>query len=258
MIMIFGIPGPLLFGQLLLGLINGAFYAMLSLGLAIIFGMLNIINFAHGALFMMGAFAAWMLLNMLGIGYFPALILAPLIVGAFGIVLEKTLISRLYKLDHLYGLLLTFGLALVIEGLFRNYYGSSGLPYRIPDILQGATNLGFMYMPNYRGWVVRGGAGGVPRHLGDHREDVARRHAARGDRERAAGAGVRRRRAAADHADLRRRRRAGGVRRRAGGADLFGEPEHGRQLHQHRVRGGGDRRHGLDPRARSSPASASA
>jgi branched-chain amino acid transport system permease protein len=154
MIMIFGIPGPLLFGQLLLGLINGAFYAMLSLGLAVIFGMLNIINFAHGALFMMGAFAAWMLLNYTGIGYFPALILAPLIVGVFGIVLEKTVISRLYKLDHLYGLLLTFGLALVIQGLFRNYYGSSGLPYRIPDVLQGATDLGFMYMPNYRGWVV--------------------------------------------------------------------------------------------------------
>jgi len=154
MIMIFGIPGPLLFGQLLLGLINGAFYAMLSLGLAVIFGMLNIINFAHGALFMMGAFAAWMLLNYAGIGYFPALILAPLIVGAFGIVLERTVISRLYKLDHLYGLLLTFGLALVIQGLFRNYYGSSGLPYRIPDVLQGATDLGFMFLPNYRGWVV--------------------------------------------------------------------------------------------------------
>jgi branched-chain amino acid transport system permease protein len=154
MIMIFGIPGPLLFGQLLLGLINGAFYAMLSLGLAVIFGMLNIINFAHGALFMMGAFAAWMLLNYCGIGYFPALILAPLIVGVFGIVLERLVISRLYKLDHLYGLLLTFGLALVIQGLFRNYYGSSGLPYRIPDVLQGATDLGFMYLPNYRGWVV--------------------------------------------------------------------------------------------------------
>ena len=154
MITIFGIPGPLLFGQLLLGLINGAFYAMLSLGLAVIFGMLNIINFAHGSLFMMGAFASWMLLNYAGIGYFPALILAPLLVGIFGIILEKTIISRLYKLDHLYGLLLTFGLSLVIEGLFRNYYGSSGLPYRIPNILQGATNLGFMYMPNYRGWVV--------------------------------------------------------------------------------------------------------
>ncbi|WP_428532883.1 branched-chain amino acid ABC transporter permease [Rhodopila sp.] len=154
MIMIFGIPGPLLFGQLLLGLINGAFYAMLSLGLAVIFGLLNIINFAHGALFMMGAFASWMLLNYLGIGYFPSLILAPLLVGIIGVVLEKTIISRLYKLDHLYGLLLTFGMALVIEGLFRNAYGSSGLPYRIPDILQGAVNLGFMYLPIYRGWVV--------------------------------------------------------------------------------------------------------
>jgi len=154
MFTIFGIPGPLLFGQLLLGLINGAFYAMLSLGLAVIFGMLNIINFAHGALFMMGAFVSWMLLNYLGIGYFPSLILSPLLVGIFGLILEKTIISRLYKLDHIYGLLLTFGLALVIEGLFRNAYGSSGMPYRIPDALQGATNLGFMFLPNYRGWVV--------------------------------------------------------------------------------------------------------
>ena len=154
MITIFGIPGPLLFGQLLLGLINGAFYAMLSLGLAVIFGMLNIINFAHGALFMMGAFASWMLLQYFGIGYFPSLILAPLIIGVFGVVLERTIISRLYHLDHLYGLLLTFGLALVIQGLFRNYYGSSGLPYRIPDILQGATDVGFMFLPNYRAWVV--------------------------------------------------------------------------------------------------------
>ncbi|HEX4365983.1 MAG TPA: branched-chain amino acid ABC transporter permease [Rhodopila sp.] len=154
MLMIFGIPAPLLFGQLLLGLINGAFYAMLSLGLAVIFGMLNIINFAHGALFMMGSFAAWMLLNYVGIGYFPALILAPLLIGIFGVILEKVVISRLYKLDHLYGLLLTFGLSLVIEGLFRNGYGSSGLPYRIPEILQGAVNLGFMYLPIYRGWVV--------------------------------------------------------------------------------------------------------
>ena len=133
MMMIFGIPAPLLFGQLLLGLINGAFYAMLSLGLAVIFGMLNIINFAHGALFMMGAFASWMLLQYLGIGYFPSLILSPIIIGVFGVVLERTVISRLYKLDHLYGLLLTFGLSLVIEGLFRNYYGSSGLPRIRPN-----------------------------------------------------------------------------------------------------------------------------
>ncbi|HET6183042.1 MAG TPA: branched-chain amino acid ABC transporter permease [Acetobacteraceae bacterium] len=154
MTMIFGVPAPLLYGQLLLGLINGAFYAMLALGLSVIFGMLNIINFAHGALFMMGAFASWMLLHYFGIGYFPSLILSPLIIGVLGVILEKTLISRLYKLDHLYGLLLTFGLALVIEGLFRNYYGSSGMPYDIPSALQGARNLGFMYLPIYRGWVV--------------------------------------------------------------------------------------------------------
>jgi branched-chain amino acid transport system permease protein len=151
---IFGIPAPLLFGQLLLGLINGAFYAMLSLGLAVIFGLLNIVNMAHGALFMVGAFVAWMLLTWLGLGYWWALILSPLIVGAFGVVLEKLFISRLYKLDHLYGLLLTFGLALVIEGVFRNEFGSSGLPYRIPDELNGSWDFGFMFMPVYRAWVV--------------------------------------------------------------------------------------------------------
>jgi branched-chain amino acid transport system permease protein len=151
---ILGVPLPALFGQLLLGLINGSFYAILSLGLAIIFGLLNIINFAHGALYMMGAFVAWMLLNYAGIGYWPALILSPLIVGAFGVVIERLFISRLYNLDHLYGLLLTFGLALIIQGLFRNQYGVSGLPYGIPPALQGAQNLGFMFMPNYRGWVV--------------------------------------------------------------------------------------------------------
>jgi len=151
---LFGIPAPLLFGQLLLGLINGAFYAMLSLGLAVIFGLLNIVNMAHGALFMMGAFVAWMLLTWLDLGYWWALVLAPLIVGAFGVLLEKLFISRLYKLDHLYGLLLTFGLALVIEGVFRNEFGSSGLPYRIPDELNGSWDLGFMFMPVYRAWVV--------------------------------------------------------------------------------------------------------
>ena len=151
---IFGIPTPLLFGQLLLGLINGAFYAMLSLGLAVIFGLLNIVNMAHGALFMMGAFVAWMLLTWLDLGYWWALLLAPLIVGAFGVLLEKLFISRLYKLDHLYGLLLTFGLALVIEGVFRNQFGSSGLPYRIPAELSGSWDLGFMFMPVYRVWVV--------------------------------------------------------------------------------------------------------
>lgn len=151
---IFGVPTAALFGQLLLGLINGSFYATLSLGLAVIFGLLNIINFTHGAQYMMGAFVAWMLLNYLGIGYWWALVLAPLIVGLVGIVIERLLIQRLYKLDHLYGLLLTFGLALIIEGLFRNSYGVSGLPYAIPSQLQGGTNLGFMFLPNYRGWVV--------------------------------------------------------------------------------------------------------
>ncbi len=151
---IFGIPAPLLFGQLLLGLINGAFYALLSLGLAVIFGMLNVINFAHGAQFMMGAFVAWMLLEYAGLNYWWALLLAPLLVGAFGVLLERAMIARLYKLDHLYGLLLTFGLGLIIEGVFRNQYGSSGLPYRIPPQLSGAWDLGFMFMPVYRGWVV--------------------------------------------------------------------------------------------------------
>jgi branched-chain amino acid transport system permease protein len=154
MMMILGYPAPLLFGQLLLGLINGAFYALLSLGLAVIFGMLNIVNFAHGALFMLGAFVAWGLLNYLGINYWLALILAPLIVGALGVLMERSMISRLYKLDPVYSLLLTFGLALIIEGLARNQFGSSGLPYAIPPLLQGGVNLGFMFLPIYRGWVV--------------------------------------------------------------------------------------------------------
>jgi branched-chain amino acid transport system permease protein len=149
-----GIPPQALFGQLLLGLINGSFYAILSLGLAIIFGLLNIINFTHGAQYMMGAFAAWMLLTYVGLGYWWALILAPLIVGVTGIIIERLLISRLYNLDHLYGLLLTFGLALIIQGLFRNQYGVSGLPYSIPPELTGGQNLGFMFLPNYRAWVV--------------------------------------------------------------------------------------------------------
>jgi branched-chain amino acid transport system permease protein len=139
---------------LVLGLVNGAFYALLSLGLAVIFGMLNVINFSHGAQFMMGAFVAWMLLNWAGIGYWPALILAPLIVGFIGVIIEKTMISRLYKLDHLYGLLLTFGCALVIEGVFRNNFGVSGLPYAVPPELRGGFDLGFMFLPGYRAWVV--------------------------------------------------------------------------------------------------------
>lgn len=143
-----------LFGQLLIGLINGAFYAMLSLGLAVIFGLLNIINFTHGAQYMMGAFCAWFLLNKAGVGYWWALLLTPIVVGAIGIIIERTMLARLYKLDHLYGLLLTFGLALVIQGLFRNEFGSSGLPYQIPSELMGGINLGFMFLPIYRGWVI--------------------------------------------------------------------------------------------------------
>ena len=151
---IFGIPSQALFSQLLIGLINGSFYALLSLGLAVIFGMLNIINFTHGAQYMLGAFAAFLLLQHTGIGYWPALIVAPILVGAFGIVIERTMLQWLYKLDHLYGLLLTFGLALIIEGLARNYYGSAGLPYAMPDSLRGGQNLGFMFLPNYRAWVI--------------------------------------------------------------------------------------------------------
>ena len=151
---IFGIPSTALFGQLLIGLINGSFYALLSLGLAVIFGMLNIINFAHGAQYMMGAFAAFLLLNLFGLNYWAALIVAPVIVGAVGVLIERLFLQWLYKLDHLYGLLLTFGLALIIEGVTRNYYGSAGLPYTVPEALQGGRNLGFMFLPNYRAWVI--------------------------------------------------------------------------------------------------------
>ena len=151
---IFGVPTQALFGQLLIGLINGAFYAMLSLGLAVIFGLLNIINFTHGAQYMMGAFCSYFLLQYAGIGYWWSLVLAPIVVGATGIVIEKTMLARLYKLDHLYGLLLTFGLALIIQGVFTNYYGSSGLPYQIPEELSGGINLGFMFLPKYRAWVI--------------------------------------------------------------------------------------------------------
>jgi branched-chain amino acid transport system permease protein len=154
MTMIFGIPVQALLGQLLVGLINGSFYAMLSLGLAVIFGLLRIINFAHGALYMLGAFIGYLLLVHLGIGYWPALVLVPLSVGLFGMVVERVALSRLYRLDPLYGLLFTFGLALVIEGVFRYYYGVSGNPYAVPALLAGGTNLGFMFLPNYRGWVV--------------------------------------------------------------------------------------------------------
>ena len=152
--MIFGIPIQAFAGQLLIGLINGSFYAMLSLGLAIIFGLLRVINFAHGAQYMLGAFIGYLMLAHFGIGYWPALVLAPLVVGLFGIVVERLALSRLYDIDPLYGLLFTFGLALVIEGVFRYYFGVSGNPYPVPPLLAGGTNLGFMFLPIYRGWVV--------------------------------------------------------------------------------------------------------
>ena len=152
--MVLGISTQALFGQLLIGLINGSFYALLSLGLAVIFGLLNIVNFAHGAQYMMGAFGAWFLLQYAGLGYWWALLLAPIAVGLVGIAIERTMLRRLQQLDHLYGLLLTFGLALVIQGLFRNEFGASGLPYRIPAALVGGQNLGFMVLPNYRAWVI--------------------------------------------------------------------------------------------------------
>ncbi len=151
---IFGIPTQALFGQLLIGLINGSFYALLSLGLAVIFGLLNIINFTHGAQYMMGAFCAYFLLAWLGVGYWWALVIVPIVVGALGIVIERLMLSRLYKLDHLYGLLLTFGLALIIQGVFRQQYGTAGIPYTMPGELAGGRNLGFMFLPNYRAWVI--------------------------------------------------------------------------------------------------------
>jgi branched-chain amino acid transport system permease protein len=150
--MTISLPG--LLSQLLLGLVNGSFYAMLSLGLAVIFGLLNVINFAHGALFMMGALLTWMALNYLGVGYWPMLFIAPVVVGIFGVLIERLLLRWIYKLDHLYGLLLTLGLTLLIEGAFRSVYGVSGLGYDAPELLDGATNLGFMVLPNYRAWVV--------------------------------------------------------------------------------------------------------
>src|ERR1700691_3290191 len=150
-------PAPALLAQLLIGLINGAFYAMLSLGLAVIVGLLNIINFTHGSQYMLGAFCAYLLLNFFGIGYWPSLIIAPIVVGAFGILLERLLIRHVYKLDHLYGLLLTFGIALIVEGLFRQLYGATGKPYDIPDALSGGQNLGFMFLPIYRAWGIVAG-----------------------------------------------------------------------------------------------------
>lgn len=151
---IFGIPLQAFLGQLMLGLVNGSFYAMLSLGLAVIFGLLGIVNFAHGALYMIGAYVAWIGFEHFGLNYWMALVVAPLVVGALGVVIERTLLKRLYKIDPIYGLLLTFGLALIAEGVFRDQFGVSGQSYSVPDALQGATNLGFMILPNYRAWVI--------------------------------------------------------------------------------------------------------
>jgi branched-chain amino acid transport system permease protein len=151
---IFGIPHQAFMGQILLGLVNGAFYAMLSLGLAVIFGLLGVVNFAHGTLYMLGAFAAWIMLDQFGVNYWVSLLVAPLLVGALGVVIERLFLRHLYKLDPLYGLLLTFGLTLILEGVFREIYGASGQNYPVPDLLQGATDLGFMFLPNYRAWVV--------------------------------------------------------------------------------------------------------
>ena len=154
MIPLLNISTQALFGQLLLGLINGAFYALLSLGLAVIFGMLNIVNFAHGALYMIGAYVAWACLEYAGINFWAALVIAPVVVGALGVAIERTLLRQLYRIDPIYGLLLTFGLALIAEGVFREHFGVSGQQYPVPELLQGATNLGFMVLPNYRAWVV--------------------------------------------------------------------------------------------------------
>ena len=181
---LFGISLPALLSQLLLGLVNGSFYAILSLGLAVIFGLLNVINFAHGALYMMGAMFAWMGLTYFGLNYWVMLVVAPLLVGVFGVIIERLLLRHLYKLDHLYGLLLTFGLTLLIEGFFRSFYGVSGLQYSVPEQLTGARNLGFMILPNYRAWVVARFTDRLLWHVVCDRAHQARRVAARRYRKR--------------------------------------------------------------------------
>ncbi len=235
-----------LYAQLLVGLINGSFYALLSLGLAVIFGMLNIINFAHGALYMMGAFVAYFLLSLLNIGYWPALIIAPIVVGIFGMILERTMLQWLSGLDHLYGLLLTFGLALIIQGVFQNFFGSSGLPYSIPDALKGGINLGFMYLPIYRAWVVVFSLAVclLTWYLIERTRLGANLRAATENPTlvRAFGINV----PADDHADLRPRRRPCRAGRRVVGADQPGAAADGCERHHRGVRGGGDRRHGFD------------
>ena len=239
-----GVPPQALFGQLLLGLINGAFYALLSLGLAVIFGLMNVINFTHGAQYMMGAFASWMLLQYAGIPYWGALIIAPLLVGLTGIIIERLMISRLYHLDHLYGLLLTFGLALIIEGLFRRQYGSSGLPYTNP--MPGGTNLGFMFLPWYRGWVVifslivcLGTWFMIEKtKLGSYLRAATERP----DLVQAFGINVPRMITLTYGFGVALAALAGVL----AAPHLLGQPDHGRQPHHRRLRRGRDRWHGLD------------
>jgi len=242
---IFGVSMPAMLSQLLLGLVNGSFYAILSLGLAVIFGLLNVINFAHGALFMLGALLTWMGMSYLGINYWVMLIAAPLVVGAFGVVIERLLLRWIYKLDHLYGLLLTLGLTLLIEGVFRSIYGVSGLGYDTPELLEGATNLGFMILPNYRAWVVVASIVVCVATWYVIEKTQLRRLSARRHREPAFGRGLRRQRAGDDHADLCLRCRAGGLCRRAGRAGLPGHAADGAEPDHRGVRRGGDRRHGL-------------
>ena len=239
---------PQLYGQLLIGLINGSFYALLSLGLAVIFGMLHIVNFAHGAFYMMGAFAAYFLLKYAGLNYWWALILSPVIIGAIGALVEKLFLKRLQGFDPLYSLLLTFGLALIFQGLFQNYFGASGMPYAIPSQLSGAYNLGFMFLPVYRGWVI---IASMIICFGTWiiiEKTKLRRLPPSRHRESDDGAGVRRQRAAHGHSDLRLRGGARRHRRGPRGADQSGAAWHGRGHHRRRVRRGCDRRHGIDPR----------
>ena len=246
MFTIFGIPSQALFGQLLLGLINGSFYALLSLGLAVIFGMLNVINFAHGAQYMLGAFTAFFLLQYLGLGYWWAIVIAPIIVGISGMIIERLFLQRLHNLDHLYGLLLTFGLALIIEGVFRNFFGSSGLPYAVPPSLQGGTNLGFMFLPNYRAWVVVCSLAVclATWFLIERTKLGAYLRAATENPTLVRAFGINVPRLITRH--LRGWRRPRGARRRHGGADLQRKPADGREPDHRGVRRRGDRRHGFD------------
>ena len=241
---IFGIPIQAFLGQLMLGLVNGAFYAMLSLGLAVIFGLLDIVNFAHGALYMVGAFFAWIMLDKWGINYWAALVLAPLLVGVMGVVIERLLLKRLYGLDPLYGLLLTFGLSLILEGIFRDQYGVSGQSYPVPDALAGATNLGFMVLPNYRAWVV---VASIAVCLGTW---FLIERTRLGAYLRAGTENAKLVQAFGVNVPLMVMLTYGAGAALAGRAGDPGHAADGHQRDHRRVRGGGDRRHGFDPRLR--------